>query len=232
MQRVRCVAAAVLLLPAWCMAAAEPAALAWSDLRPAEVAEVNPFAQLNDAQLVALGEIVFSRTLESRGHAIGDAGRAKRDALTAQLTRDGLDVETLLKQREQLIAQRRDAAETPVAAWQGRTVRLTGYLVPASADGRGVTDYLLVPWAGACSHTPPPPMNQIVRVRAEALALPHEDAVARSGTPLTLTGTMEVRPVEQMLFFADGMVPIRSAYALQGAAVADGPAREASHPRK
>jgi len=47
-------------------------------------------------------------------------------------------------------------------------VRLVGHLVPASADGSTVTDWLFVPWAATCSHTALP-ANQIVRIPAQDL---------------------------------------------------------------
>lgn len=50
-------------------------------------------------------------------------------------------------------------------ALDGRTVRLEGYIVPLKADKKGaMTDMLLVPYFGACVHSPPPPANQIVHV--------------------------------------------------------------------
>ena len=43
-------------------------------------------------------------------------------------------------------------------------VKLPGYLVPLEEDTVGMTEFLLVPYFGACVHTPPPPANQIVLV--------------------------------------------------------------------
>lgn len=46
----------------------------------------------------------------------------------------------------------------------GATIRLPGYVVPLDeVDGR-LIEFLLVPYFGACIHTPPPPANQIVHV--------------------------------------------------------------------
>ena len=52
-----------------------------------------------------------------------------------------------------------------VPALEGRTVRLPGYVVPLESGKRGLREFLLVPYFGACIHTPPPPANQIVHVR-------------------------------------------------------------------
>ncbi len=46
----------------------------------------------------------------------------------------------------------------------GSRVKLPGYLVPLEEVAAGHTEFLLVPYFGACIHTPPPPANQIVLV--------------------------------------------------------------------
>ncbi|MEO1687560.1 MAG: DUF3299 domain-containing protein [Pseudomonadota bacterium] len=49
-------------------------------------------------------------------------------------------------------------------AYDGKRVRLPGFIVPIEFDGTGVTAFLLVPYVGACIHVPPPPPNQLVFV--------------------------------------------------------------------
>ncbi|MBI3368016.1 MAG: DUF3299 domain-containing protein, partial [Burkholderiales bacterium] len=51
-----------------------------------------------------------------------------------------------------------------VAALEGTLIKLPGYLVPLDESKAGITEFLLVPYFGACIHTPPPPANQIVLV--------------------------------------------------------------------
>lgn len=53
-----------------------------------------------------------------------------------------------------------------VPALAGNAIRLPGYLVPLDEDKEGLREFLLVPYFGACIHTPPPPANQIVHVRS------------------------------------------------------------------
>lgn len=48
--------------------------------------------------------------------------------------------------------------------WNGRIVRLRGFIVPIDYEGTGVTVFILVPYVGACVHVPPPPANQLVFV--------------------------------------------------------------------
>ena len=46
----------------------------------------------------------------------------------------------------------------------GQSVRLPGYMVPLEDLPEGTKEFLLVPYLGACVHSPPPPANQIVHV--------------------------------------------------------------------
>ncbi|WP_312124383.1 DUF3299 domain-containing protein [Pseudomonas sp.] len=53
-----------------------------------------------------------------------------------------------------------------VKALEGQEVKLPGYIVPIMVTEEGeVTEFLLVPYYGACIHVPPPPSNQIVYVK-------------------------------------------------------------------
>jgi len=43
-------------------------------------------------------------------------------------------------------------------------LKLPGYMIPIKFNASSVSEFLLVPYVGACVHTPPPPENQIVYV--------------------------------------------------------------------
>lgn len=45
--------------------------------------------------------------------------------------------------------------------------RLPGYIVPLDDSRKGMKSFLLVPYYGACIHSPPPPANQIVLVSSD-----------------------------------------------------------------
>jgi uncharacterized protein len=51
-----------------------------------------------------------------------------------------------------------------VSTHLGKQVRIPGYVVPLDADRSADRPFLLVPYFGACIHTPPPPANQIILV--------------------------------------------------------------------
>lgn len=65
----------------------------------------------------------------------------------------------------------------------GQPVRLPGYLVPLESSKGEVSELLLVPYFGACIHTPPPPANQIVHVKlAKPAKLATMDVITVTGT--------------------------------------------------
>ena len=61
-----------------------------------------------------------------------------------------------------------------VTELDGVLVRIPGYVVPFDFDPKARhTTFLFVPYMGACIHTPPPPPNQIIFVRAaEGVTVP------------------------------------------------------------
>ena len=69
----------------------------------------------------------------------------------------------------------------------GRKVRLPGYVVPLEENKAGLSEFLLVPYFGACIHTPPPPANQIVHV------LPRAGAKLKSMDVVWVDGTLKAQ---------------------------------------
>ena len=47
----------------------------------------------------------------------------------------------------------------------GKAIRIPGYVVPLDAERMQSSEFLLVPYFGACIHSPPPPANQIILVK-------------------------------------------------------------------
>ncbi len=67
---------------------------------------------------------------------------------------------------------------------EGKMVRIPGFVVPLDDFQDEGAEFLLVPYYGACVHTPPPPPNQIVMVSMsgkKAIKLNLFDAVWLSG---------------------------------------------------
>ncbi len=71
-----------------------------------------------------------------------------------------------------------------VESLDGNKVRIPGYVVQLEGNADNVTEFLLVPYFGACIHVPPPPPNQIIHVEYPE-GVPYEntyDAVWIEGT--------------------------------------------------
>ena len=65
-----------------------------------------------------------------------------------------------------------DAAEQSPAApviesLDNQLIKIPGFMLPLEFNGDEVTEFLLVPYVGACLHVPPPPANQVVYVKLE-----------------------------------------------------------------
>jgi uncharacterized protein len=70
----------------------------------------------------------------------------------------------------------------------GQAVRIPGFVVPLEETKEGLKEFLLVPYFGACIHSPPPPSNQIIHVLPKSVAkgVRSMDTVWISGTLATL----------------------------------------------
>ena len=82
---------------------------------------------------------------------------------------DGSLLTDLDPQAQKMLADLRaiwDNAPT-VGSLDGVAVRLPGYVVPLDETDGALTEFLLVPYFGACIHSPPPPANQIVHVMTD-----------------------------------------------------------------
>ena len=79
-------------------------------------------------------------------------------------------------------------------ALSGVNVRMPGYMLPLATSGSGVTEFILVPYAGACIHVPPPPPNQLVFVTTER---PWNAQVMFE--PVWVTGTLAIDPISTNL---------------------------------
>lgn len=78
-----------------------------------------------------------------------------------------------------------------VTELNGQDSRLPGFLVPLENTGEAVKEFFLVPYYGACIHTPPPPSNQIVHVVLDE-AIPFDNLFE----PYWAEGTLTIAKTE------------------------------------
>jgi hypothetical protein len=93
---------------------------------------------------------------------------------------------------EKIMAELREAWDKApvVQALDGRRVKIPGFVVPLEGDGVKLSEFLLVPYYGACIHVPPPPNNQVVYVK-----VPEADAkIRRAFDTVWVIGTLSAKP--------------------------------------
>ncbi|HXF17389.1 MAG TPA: DUF3299 domain-containing protein [Burkholderiales bacterium] len=191
--------------------AEEPRQVMWADLVPASGAFDNPFLKLTPEQLARVSEVAAIRDRRARGDKnLSQTEIDGEQKLSRKLVEAGVDVDGLLAKRKEIIERGRSI--NPLL--NGQVVRLPGYLLPLEFSGKMVSEFLLVPWVGACIHTPPPPPNQIVHVTPER-------PVAMTGVfePVWVTGPLRAAPLKKSLSLVDGSADIEVGYSIHASQV-------------
>lgn len=94
----------------------------------------------------------------------------------------------------------------------GQHLKIAGYLLPLTSSGKEVQEFLLVPYYGACVHTPPPPLNQIIYARTQKPIPLTDDLVFKA---VYLTGILHVNSaLSKEVFLGDGTSDIDIGYTM------------------
>ncbi len=189
--------------------------LGWKDLVPVMEFD-DPFKKLTEEQMYHLRTIVRVRQLQKMGKDSGEASARELEAAVDALTKEGIDFESLLSRRPEIRKLRQKASEAVVEDLDSKTVSLGGFILPLEFSGTKTTEFLLVPWVGACIHTPPPPPNQIVHVKID-----EKNAWESKGLfdPVKVTGKMATKTTKKNLFLVDGSADINIGYFMQASTV-------------
>jgi hypothetical protein len=188
--------------------------IAWDDLVPKGGQVENPFTKLAPEHLEALIEVAAVRDRKAMGVELTPIDvAAERDAL-AKLKAAKIDADDLLSRRKEIAMKLRAQSRATNAALDNQLIRMPGYLLPLEFSGQQVTEFLLVPYVGACIHSPPPPPNQIVYVKSDK---PVE--VTTTFAAVWVTGRMSTQAATKSLHLVDGSSNIDFGYALAAARV-------------
>lgn len=74
----------------------------------------------------------------------------------------------------------------------GQVVRIPGFMVPLEDTETSVTEFLLVPYFGACIHVPPPPPNQMAHVLMQR----NQKVEVNLWDPIWIVGKLKIENVE------------------------------------
>jgi len=214
---------AIVFIPISPAAAKDAREIGWEDLIPKDPVEFDdPFAKLSEQQLHDLGQIARIRMLRERDaiDADGESAQQEKEAV-AKFEAEGIDVDWILSQRERVARERQKQAEQVDEGIDGSEVRVPGYVLPLKSGENGITEFLLVPWVGACIHTPPPPPNQMVHVTVPE-GIPDRGLFA----PIWIEGSIELKPGRYDLFLIDGSAVVNVAYSMASPAISEYSAKD------
>lgn len=182
-----------------------PQEVRWEDLVPKMESREDPLADLSEDELDFVEWIIYLQQFlpDKETPELKDYFDERRDALP-KLKEKGIDVDVIISERK-----RRNSAVNKKL--DGKLIKLAGYLLPLDLSGEAVTDFLLVPYVGACIHVPPPPPNQIVHAVSSTPA-PYQ--LEELFKPVAVTGILELKSMSKELFLVDGSSDINIGYSM------------------
>lgn len=191
--------------------------VSWDQLQP-RIEFEDPFEKLDPNQLIDLSILARVQDLEERDDlgVLTDRKRQEATDARARLEEQQIDIDGLLARRQEIGGLYQKRASAAERSLDGQRIRIPGYLLPLKFAEDRVTEFLLVPWVGACIHTPPPPPNQMIRVIVPGGA-EHRNRFA----PIWIEGEITMQPDTYQLFLIDGTRDINVAYSMTTDRVTD-----------
>ena len=171
--------------------------ISWVSLRPVQ----NQYQVLSPGNKALLSEIYAYEAVQKTRQLspMENDGYNQRVVLAEKF---GLNVRELLLQRTQ-------QANDIVPELSINDMKLAGFLVPLEMEGLIGKQFILVPTAGACIHTPPPPVNQTILVE-----FPEGHELQSLYTPVWVTGNIKTGAVDTSIALSDGNQDIETGYVI------------------
>ncbi len=180
--------------------------LKWQDLAPPLDDIKNPILALSNAQRDNLSVILWGPNFKDTTGKMNEEESKARESLIAS----GIDPDEIIAKLKALRKKVRQRDETLVEELNGRDIRIPGYVLPLDFSGTLVKKFLLVPYVGACIHTPPPPPNQIINVAIS-------DGFQSKGlfAPVWVSGRITTGKTKENLTFVDGRSKVSVGYSIK-----------------
>ena len=153
---------------------------------PAKIETSADVTEITWEDLMPEGEDELLETLYVEFYQEFERNLVKNSTSLSQATPQETDVSTLITEGSAADTMEQIGTFNVVKDFDGKRIRVPGYVVPfdfnADAEHK---EFLLVPYFGACLHTPPPPPNQIIFVRSDVAA-----KIENIEDPVWLEGTL------------------------------------------
>ncbi|MFA0457293.1 hypothetical protein BCU93_10395 [Vibrio breoganii] len=184
----------------------------WKDLIP-PATETIELPALSKPQVSHLYNILNYRNTSQR-RDMSDAESQQYQKDIGALRTSGYEADDLLKLRDEALAIERRRLSTVNMQLNLSNVSIPGFLVPLEMEGMLTTKFLLVPTAGACIHTPPPPANQTVIVELEK-GFELQDLYK----VIVVTGDIVTNQQDLPISFIDGTEVVSTGYSMSAVSV-------------
>lgn len=192
--------------------ASDPRDIGWKALLPNLTVGANPFDSLPFRQSNALAKLYRIEVKEAE--TATDFMKAQAAAIRSELEAEGLDPDWYLQERDRVFREHAQQLAAPNPDVLGEHVRVPGYIVPLQFEGMVVTEFLLVPTAGACIHTPPPPANQLIHVK-----YPEGYPLRGLYDPVWIDGTLSAETQNELVNYSDGQRNVASSYSMRAVSI-------------
>lgn len=182
----------------------------WDDLLPQMEKIEDPFEKLTGNQMFDLATIARYREVESQEGFVVSSDAMKEVRVASQrLEAEGVDIERLFVLREKIMQQRERFASQVNDTVLNQKHRIPGFVTPIEITGTKVTKFFLVPTAGACIHTPPPPANQLILID-----YPQGMELISLATPVWVEGELKSQKSTRNVSYYDGSTDVDSVYVM------------------
>ncbi|CAE6943884.1 hypothetical protein ACOMICROBIO_FLGHMIGD_04222 [Vibrio sp. B1FLJ16] len=185
--------------------------LSWAQLLPVNVPTIeDPFAELTDEQRFKLISLAKYRLSEN----LNEDQRQTMEDIKQRLEFDGLDIEWLFAKSKEIANYRRKLSSMPNEALNEDNYEIPGFITPVEFSDDVITKFFLVPTAGACIHTPPPPANQIVLVH-----YPKGIKFNLLNEPVWVKGDLKIQKTKADVTYSDGAADVETIYQMNNVSV-------------
>lgn len=181
----------------------------WKHLLPSLPPLKDPLENLTQDQRFDVETIDWARNLKDSDRHLVENQQGINDAQVyeRQFAKAGINVDQLIVKYKSWLKAVEKRQKRVNSKLNGKSIRMAGYLLPLEFSDKGVNDFLLVPYVGACIHVPPPPPNQIVFVR-----LAKKFKITDLFTAVWINGTLKTRASSKRLTLVDGSADIAIGY--------------------
>ena len=186
--------------------------IGWEGLVPPLDESQNPYLRLSEEHQESLYDLWMVRERIAAGSE--DLKDLEKEAVD-NLASGGIDADQVLRDLEAFLMIAEQNNSRLVQELDGKNVRIPGYVLPTEFSGDQVVEFLLVPYVGACVHTPPPPANQMVHVRVDG-GFTSEGLFA----PVWVTGRITTAMSTQSLSLNDGTTEVEAGYQISASEIA------------